>query len=265
LKFSHRENEIAFNINNLYLNGDREMSKLRIESNFKTKFFIYAQEIVAKHLSLKISNPNVFKIKQENYSKQEFKQYFVIELTEFNLETLIQSSLADGGLFIEISSDLTKQQVKIPIRLHFDKSFNINQDKFGLLQITSNIQSTSSSSSSSIKKSDISLGQIISYLSIISIILFVVLIYLKYKMPNTNQPLATPHRILNTTISSQPLQLSSSPQSELRFRGGSNTNGISPLRYSPVKNENIRLFSVDSDNNDSTRYFNSSSHFYDDN
>ena len=45
LKFSHR-NEIGMNLNNLYLNGNNEMSKLRIENNFKTKFFIHSQELV---------------------------------------------------------------------------------------------------------------------------------------------------------------------------------------------------------------------------
>ena len=123
------------NLNNFYLNGNKQMSKSRIENNFKTKFFIHSQELVAKQLSIKVSNPNIVKIKQENYSKQELKQYFTLELIEFNLETLIQSSLgASEGLFIEISSELTRQHVKIPIRLHFDKSFNCSLfNKFFIL------------------------------------------------------------------------------------------------------------------------------------
>ena len=45
---------------------------------------------------------------------------------------------------------------------------------------------------------DFTSGQVINYLAIISLILFIVLVFLKFKIPNNNQPpnvLQTPHKL----------------------------------------------------------------------
>ena len=285
-KFSLNFNEINFNINNLFLSssdklsGSKQLSKLRIDNNFNTKLFIYTPEYLTKQIGIRLSHSNLFKIKQLGYSKQELKLNFILELIEFNIETLVQSNL--DGIFIEITCDLTKQQQKIPIYIHFDKCFNLIQDKHGLLHITSNIQTSSFSSDQSQKYSggflsslfDISSGQLINYLAIVSLILIVTLFLLKYKIPNNNQPgPMQAHRILNGSfVGGSPARQQHPP--ELRYRGNQrspfnysgSTSHSSASRYSPQSND-IRLFSVDTDGqpNDSIRYYHSFSNYNDDN
>ena len=288
VKFSMNVDQISFNLNNLYPNeirgGNKQINKLRIENNFNSKFFLFVQESLSKKIVTRLSHPNLFKIKQLNYSRKELKLHFNLELIEFNIETLVQANLE--GIFVEIMCELTKQKLKMPIRIHFDKSFNLVQDKLGLLHVASQLTSSDTSGQQNVNRQrsgffssffpDFTSGQVINYLAIISLILFIVLVFLKFKIPNNNQPpigLQTPHKILNNTLASTASSSSTRRlpqlQSDIRYRGANTSSSFQlqtpydSFSYSPNRTtNNIRLFSVDSDisalnnNNDNSKFNN---------
>lgn len=293
----------------------KSLNKLRVEQNFHVKFYIYTFQNLVKTIQVKASSENLFKIKQVNYVRKTQRLYYDIELLEFNLENIV-NIIQTNEIYIEIASEITQQSIKVPVKFRFDNSFNLIQDKNGFLHITTNIQQTIQKLN--IKQqaalnanrdtilnieqkqqqqqqhgafnrlvNSLNSNQLIYYLAIISLILFLLLFLLKLKIPSNDQmpqmgafrqqqaQIIQPQQqkpqqaqsFFNRFITSSPMP-PPQPQplnqsTSLRYRGGPNYSSsfsTSQSFLSPNNTDRVRLYSIDTDApayNDNSRFYNS--------